>query len=91
MATMSDVDLLIRKLIEVATTTSFSVNIDPYEEKGYTAYTIEKKNGNSCYSDCVIIYRGDKGEENETTPTDFDAKEIIESIDAIIEKANKVI
>lgn len=60
--------------------------------KNYSAYTISKTDGgNAKYSDCVIMYNGDKGcGENEMPPEDVDMEEIMEDLEAIIEKMDKV-
>jgi hypothetical protein len=92
MTTTRDIQKFFHKLMALRDE-GYAITIEEDNCKKYTAYYISKQEGNAKYEDCIIFYNGDTKDEypeNVCIPTEIPVEELLERIQEIIDKINKI-
>ena len=66
MATMKEIKDVVMTLLHIQKE-GIDIVVQDNGFKNYSSFNLIVKNGNAKYSDCAIMYWGEKGEENEET------------------------
>lgn len=92
MATTKQIQEFFHKLMELKED-GYDIEIEENGYKNYTSYIISKESGSARYSDCIVFYNGDSDAEypeNVCEPQDIPVEELLESIELIVKKIDKV-
>lgn len=77
------------KLLELQAE-GITLDIDSDSRKNYASYTLSRTSANAKYEDCLLMYCGDKGEENACLPEDIPIDELMNDLNDIVFKIQSV-
>jgi len=92
MTTTREIQKFYERLLELKDA-GFDISVEE-SHKNASIYWISKRNGNAEYKDCVIMYNGceeDEHPENVCKPSEIPASRLLEDVEGIVSKINKIL